>query len=302
MSSTSPADHPASPTATTGQRDDQITLEAFPSLSVTPSPVNSHHPYSLDNEGTHRSREPSNSSSLQGRLRSASKNFQESNPPTGMWIATGQIASSVPSLFDVRRGSYSSEGWSAEGQVIERDRRASLSRQRSSQAGVDPTRTRGSTNSTKGLHRHQSVPETVAESDLQGVNSLPSGSPTSGIPTPAVPTPGISKAETDGAMDRFYPKNKDLKTSGERSSSETKTNRENNAPKHDPRFRTHFNNGYQFPPKHTWGESTKIFLVAFWNFFTTPIGFLVTVSKLSEASLSYLGRSHSPSNRPFTDL
>ena len=299
MSSSSPADHPVSPTATTGQRDDQITLEAFPSLSVAPSPVNSHHPCSLDNEGTLRSREPSNSSSLQSRLRSASKNFQESNPPTGMWIATGQIASSVPSLFDVRRGSYSSEGWSAEGQVIERDRKASLSGRRSSQAGVDPTRTRGSTNSnnSKGLHRHQSVPETVAESDLQGVKSLPSDSPTSGIPTPAVLMPGISKAETDGSMDRFYPKNKDSKTSGERSSSETKTNRENNALKHDPRFRTTpFNNGYQFPPKHTWGESTKIFLVAFWNFFTTPIGFLVTVSKLSEASLSHLGRSHSPSN------
>jgi len=45
-----------------------------------------------------------------------------------------------------------------------------------------------------------------------------------------------------------------------------------------------FDNGYQFPPKHTWGESTKIFLVAFWKFFTTPIGFLVTIYGLNVVS------------------
>lgn len=35
----------------------------------------------------------------------------EANPPPGMWAATGQAASKAPSLADIRRGSYGSEGW-----------------------------------------------------------------------------------------------------------------------------------------------------------------------------------------------
>lgn len=40
-------------------------------------------------------------------------------------------------------------------------------------------------------------------------------------------------------------------------------------------------NGYQFPPKHTWGESTLIGLKGFWRFFITPFGFLVTLYGLN---------------------
>ncbi|KAI9050033.1 hypothetical protein LZ554_006178 [Drepanopeziza brunnea f. sp. 'monogermtubi'] len=44
---------------------------------------------------------------------------------------------------------------------------------------------------------------------------------------------------------------------------------------------TPFDNGYEFPPKHTWTESTVIFLKAAWSFFVTPIGFLVVVYGLN---------------------
>lgn len=40
-------------------------------------------------------------------------------------------------------------------------------------------------------------------------------------------------------------------------------------------------NGYKFPPKHTWGESTKIGLKAFWKFTITPLGFLIVLYGLN---------------------
>lgn len=40
-------------------------------------------------------------------------------------------------------------------------------------------------------------------------------------------------------------------------------------------------NGYRFPKKHTWLQSTTIGLKAFWKFFLTPFGFLVTIYGLN---------------------
>ena len=40
-------------------------------------------------------------------------------------------------------------------------------------------------------------------------------------------------------------------------------------------------NGYKFPPKHTWGEATKIGLKGFWKFTLTPLGFLIVLYGLN---------------------
>lgn len=40
-------------------------------------------------------------------------------------------------------------------------------------------------------------------------------------------------------------------------------------------------NGYRFPPKHTWWQSTVIGSKAFWTFFLTPFGFLLTIYGLN---------------------
>lgn len=42
-----------------------------------------------------------------------------------------------------------------------------------------------------------------------------------------------------------------------------------------------FGTGYQFPPRRNWTQSTVIFLKAFWKFFITPVGLLVTVYGLN---------------------
>jgi hypothetical protein len=40
-------------------------------------------------------------------------------------------------------------------------------------------------------------------------------------------------------------------------------------------------NGYHFPPSKSFGQSTKEGLKAFWNYFTTPLGFLVVIYGLN---------------------
>jgi hypothetical protein len=48
---------------------------------------------------------------------------------------------------------------------------------------------------------------------------------------------------------------------------------------HDPSVP--YENGYQFPPKHSKWQATVIFFKSFWGFFTTPFGFLVTIYGLN---------------------
>lgn len=42
-----------------------------------------------------------------------------------------------------------------------------------------------------------------------------------------------------------------------------------------------FDNGYHFPPKHTFAESTKLGLIALWEYVKTPLGFCVTIYGLN---------------------
>ncbi|KAF4621904.1 hypothetical protein G7Y89_g14439 [Cudoniella acicularis] len=263
---------PPSPktTAVSTQND---TPEPFPSLSDSPkSPARSN----TENHDASRSRGQSSTSTLQERLRRASITFQESNPPTGMWIATGQIASSVPSLADIRRGSYGSEGWSGAGQVREKERRASLTRRGSSQSEVPTRKSSGGLHSPKGPVdiQHESVPEVADESEAQVLPVIPSGVVVD--PSRSETNPSEIKVMETGSS------GEKKKGHDERSSSDTNLTPKSTTAKTEPQHKTTpFDNGYQFPPKHTWQESTIIGLKAFWGFFITPIGFLVTIYGLN---------------------
>ena len=233
--------------------------EPFPSLTDPPSPKS-------PGPDHNRSRQTSSSSTIQGRLRSVSKNFQESSPPTGMCIATAQIASSVPSLSDIRRGSYNSDGWSGEGQIREKERRASLSARRGSQTGEER---RGSLNphspkDSGPQFGQESVPE-VEESGSRAMDRSPPRGTSNKTNKPLKPVEMETRVEKNTSA-------------GQRSSSDTNLSPNTAGAKTDAQYiTTPFDNGYQFPPKHPWTESTAIFLIAFWKFFITPIGFLVVI-------------------------
>lgn len=149
---------------------DKAPFEAFSLLDrqKARSHTNSATPESQNQADTARGRGSSNTSTLQSRIRSASKKFEESKPPAGFRLASAQIGSSIPTTSGLRRGSYGSEGWSVEGQVIENELRTSWVRRRSSQTsghflqGTDsPTAATSPTSvrSTGGEHRHESSRE-----------------------------------------------------------------------------------------------------------------------------------------------
>lgn len=189
-------------------------------------------------------------------------------------MATGQIASSVPSLSDIRRGSYDSDGWTGEGQIREKDRRASLSRRRSSQAGEerrDSVNPHSPKEQSGHGFRHESVPEVAEESGQYALGIIPSGGPrsTKDVHSSSKPTETETRVEKQTSTDQ-------------RSSSDTNLTPNTAAAKSESQFITApFDNGYQFPPKHKWTESTLIGLEAFWKFFITPIGFLVVIYGLN---------------------
>ncbi|PBP22742.1 hypothetical protein BUE80_DR006426 [Diplocarpon rosae] len=84
------------------------TPEPFPSLSDHASPTTARRA-STDNQQS-RTRDESSTSTIQSRLRGASKNFQESSPPAGFMIASSQIASAIPTLSDIRKAGIN-RGW-----------------------------------------------------------------------------------------------------------------------------------------------------------------------------------------------
>ncbi|KUJ20991.1 uncharacterized protein LY89DRAFT_704949 [Mollisia scopiformis] len=247
--------------------------EPFPSLEEDPPSPTSPSRATTEHHNHTRNRDQSTTSTFQERLRSASKGFSESSPPTGMWIATGQIAASVPSLTDIRRGSYGSEGWSGEGQIREKERRRStLSRRGSSQTGEELTRRKSSINPNSPRETTsnpdiipETVPEVSAESEKTGLGVI-----TSGVPL------GASEATNSMSNPAVTEKRIERRSSSDTNITPTQTG------KTAADFRTEpFENGYQFPPKHKWTESTATGLKAFWKFFLTPLGFLVTIYGLN---------------------
>ncbi|KAG6018359.1 hypothetical protein E4U43_002517 [Claviceps pusilla] len=52
-------------------------------------------------------------------------------------------------------------------------------------------------------------------------------------------------------------------------------------PSSEPVSAASFDNGYHFPPKHSFAKSMKLGTVAFWNYVLTPVGFVVTLYGLN---------------------
>jgi hypothetical protein len=157
----------------------------------------------------------------------------EVDPPKGMWAATGTVAAKAPTLTAIRRGSFREDGWSSEGQQMERERRLS----RSETGG-----------SMRGLERR-----------------LTSGTATT-APIPVVKEEGITEEKhtahgTDGP------------SSGEKSAAQVAESSTQGI--------SQYANGYIPPPKLPWTTSTAIGLKAFWRWFLTPWGFLITVYGLN---------------------
>lgn len=89
--------------------------------------------------------------SAQTRTRTSSlvQSFIQSNPPLGMWQATGEVGSKIPTLPEIRNGAFDAEGWTHEGQMEHRGTNPhEIHRQRIARTSSASTRTRRSSRST----------------------------------------------------------------------------------------------------------------------------------------------------------
>jgi len=207
--------------------------EPFPTFDSSPSPQSPPQPSSKTDASPAQSRR--GSETIGSRVRRASKSFAESNPPTGFCIATSQIASSVPSLSDIRKGSFGSDGWSVEGQVREKDRRASLGRQGSSQTGEQlPMRktSAGAILSTSPQSASGELQNEILVEDAEGEQRKSLAQEQ-------------SLTQQKGGAGMLASENKNS----------SDTNLSPNITMVNDGFRTAtFDNGYHFPPKRSWQE------------------------------------------------
>ncbi|KAL8946204.1 MAG: hypothetical protein Q9222_007374, partial [Ikaeria aurantiellina] len=247
------------------------------------------------------------SSGSSGRLRSASLKFLESNPPSGMWHATGEALAKAPLPNEIRRGSYSHNGWDEEIQRrhsniseesvrrISRQNSERLSRQTSAQTPGSLTKT-----PTQQLDTHHESHEEAHDQPQvddfpnffgRGEMSDQSYVPKSKRPLPVDPLDDI---DNDEEKPRYHKKGLPKKfadpldekslqkpsTGAHPRSSSSSSSAPPLVPA-GPDTDGVYPNGYKFPPKHTWGEATLIGLKGFWKFTLTPLGFLIVLYGLN---------------------
>ncbi|KAI9822004.1 MAG: hypothetical protein M1832_003176 [Thelocarpon impressellum] len=206
-----------------------------------------------------RTRTRGSSSTSRRANASLLERFQEASVPSGMWSATGTTIAKAPTVGDIRRGSFSHDGWTAEGQTDRRrssvgtgdDARARRVRPAPQASGALTREQRTASGSIGHIRETKAEHEAVASA--AGDDKTKADAP---VVAPVVAPPGDVKEGDATAV------------ASERGSADS--------PASDPPL-----TGYRPPPKHTWGQATAIGLKGFWRFFITPFGFLVVVYGLN---------------------
>ncbi|KAF2878246.1 hypothetical protein BDV95DRAFT_15910 [Massariosphaeria phaeospora] len=210
-----------------------------------------------------RSRTSTNASntSVTNRVRTASIKLMEASPPTGMWAATGTVASKAPTLAEIRRGSFGSSGWNEEPQRHKAERRAS---QTSIESPVRPPMGKGTrSGSTAGALGTEPFPAVTEEE----MSAYPPREPVNSDLPPQAPRYNYAGEKYAGQE----PKPSSELTAKGMETALQETSRESGQ----------YANGYVPPPKLPWTTSTVIGLKAFSKWFITPSGFLITLYGLN---------------------
>ncbi len=122
--------------------------EPFPSyISENEAPVSRTDHDDLPTRDTSRRGSVSSRISARARTRTGSlvQSFIESNPPLGMWQATGEVGSKIPTLPEIRNGAFADGGWTHEGQMEHRGTNPhEIHRRRLARTSSASTRTRKS--------------------------------------------------------------------------------------------------------------------------------------------------------------
>ncbi|KAF2033487.1 hypothetical protein EK21DRAFT_86280 [Setomelanomma holmii] len=222
----------------------------FPPIDGTSNPNPSASPPSSPTHAR-RARGSTNASTASGRIMSASIKLMEANPPPGMWAATGSTASKAPSLSDIRRGSFGSDGWNDDTQ------RARASSRTSQEEKMRSTRRTSAT--TSPMEGSEPFPAVTEE-----------------------PTREQPSYEAERETPRYEIRDKTDGTAVELRQSNSITEKtEDSAARQPLTADGQYANGYVPPPKLPWKRSFAIGAKGFWKWFCTPAGFLITLYGLN---------------------
>ncbi|KAK4932524.1 hypothetical protein LTR66_015966, partial [Elasticomyces elasticus] len=294
----------------------------------------------MSSDAPHRPRRNTASSvaSAARSIRSVSSRILDADLPPGMWAATANTTSKAPTFGEIRRGSFGSNGWTAEPQQMDRERRRSsvssadgenghgrpsAARRTSSGLSNNSARYGGGRKTSAGfgssaqlespMERHEhdtastipghSSPLPVTYSGLtqpfpslrdepsrltNDVFHTPGERPeTNAAPFPTVTDEGMNAGATaahEKERMRGVLSEEEVSTSssgkgtavGSISIKKTSSDDSRDLKEHEE-----ISDGYIPPPKKPWTESTAIGLKAFWKWFFTIPGFLITLYGLN---------------------
>ncbi|KAK3073736.1 hypothetical protein LTR53_004433 [Teratosphaeriaceae sp. CCFEE 6253] len=175
------------------------------------------------------------------------------DPPTGFYAATANVVASAPTIAEIRRGSFGSEGWKADEQREQRKRTLSSSSSNKRRSGriSEGDRER---EVDAGLQAFPELTEEPSEIDAQHGKAV--GGPSYRLEQVETPI------ETQDTNDTY------MRTGHERIKPVSGDRRV-------------YSSGYIPPPVIPWTTSTAIALKGFGKWVCTPFGFLLTLYGLN---------------------
>ena len=234
-----------------GMSDGRFTAEgkteAFPSLSPVASSDADETAIQLQNVRPRRGSSSARHGNRKTRSASLLQSMMQSNPPLGAWQAIGEDTAKGPTIPEIKNGAYSTEGWSHEGQLEKRNHnphdihKRRLTRSSSKTQGSKSTRP---TTASTGLVAAPAEDEENEETAFQ-----PKEASAKYLTAPVELAKTVSGASPVASI--------------------------------GPNEEGEYPNGYRFPKKHTWQQSCAIYGRAFWKFFCTIKGFLITIYALN---------------------
>ncbi|KAK5122276.1 hypothetical protein LTR85_004187 [Meristemomyces frigidus] len=207
-------------------------------------------------------------SSVAHSVQNVATELLHKDPPPGFFAATAEAAAHAPTIGEIRRGSFGADGWHAEPQVMQKRRtfsqgsggkrrshRLSTGSRERERAGVEREEQHGGLDVFPALTEEPSRVSRYdqAQSD-QHTKAPASTEEQEDAREIAVNGPDNSINTDTTSRSRLRP----LKTHGKVHTS-----------------------GYIPPPTIPWTTSTWIGLKAFWKWFLTPFGFLITIYGLN---------------------
>ncbi|KAF4555842.1 Hypothetical protein D9617_2g058070 [Elsinoe fawcettii] len=203
-------------------------------------------------------------------VRAASNRMMDSNVPLGFMAATAAATSMAPTISDIRRGSFGSDGWDSKAQKEH-------SNEQDSQQQTAPGRRPSSTLLGRFSYKGAGSPTVPEERD-----AAPDGS---AEPFPDMTTAEKQTIQAEDDTTRSIPTTSSSTQARRKSVSEEISPVESHSPSMMPQplqaRKNTIPNGFIEPPKVPWTKSTAIALKAFWKWFITPFGFLVTIYGLN---------------------